>query len=150
QAAAAWWATGAQTYRSFVETIVADAEARAGNFTEADRLLAAAAQRIERSEERWAQPELLRVTGEVALARTPPDHDTARRLFESALECARGQGAAMWELRAGTSLGRLLNATGRKDEAEALLQPLVDRIASGGDTVDLREARQALASAANG
>ena len=43
------------------------------------------------------------------------------RIFRSAIDIARAQRARSWELRAATSLARLLCDTGRRDEAHAIL-----------------------------
>jgi len=64
--------------------------------------------------------------------------------FQQALDWARRQGARSWELRAATSLARLLQAQGRFADAMALLQPVYDRFTEGYDTADLRAAKALL------
>ena len=61
--------------------------------------------------------------------------------FRQALDWARRQGALSWELRAATSLARLLRDQGRSVDAMALLQPVYDRFTEGFDTVDLQAAK---------
>jgi predicted ATPase len=143
-AATAWWATGAQTYRSFAETLMAEARMRAGDFDGAGHLLIQADERIKASDERWAEPELLRLQGELQLARSPSAAETAAALFRAAAECAERQGAIMWQLRATTSLARVLRTRGRTTEIEGLMTPLLQRVTEGGDTRDLKEARELL------
>jgi predicted ATPase len=46
--------------------------------------------------------------------------------FRQALDWARRQGTLSWELRAATSLARLLHDQGRSADAMALLQPVYD------------------------
>ena len=64
--------------------------------------------------------------------------------FQQALDWARRQGALSWELRAATSLTRLLRDLDRPTEALALLQPVYDRFAEGFDTADLKAAKALL------
>jgi predicted ATPase len=45
-------------------------------------------------------------------------------------------------LRASTSLGRLLAAQGRKDEARGVVAPLLKEFTEGFDTRDLIEAKE--------
>ena len=61
-----------------------------------------------------------------------------------ALDRAREQGALSWELRAATSLARLLRHEGRFGEAIACLRPIYDRFTEGFDTADLIAAKQLL------
>jgi predicted ATPase len=65
--------------------------------------------------------------------------------FQQALDWARQQGALSWELRAATSLARLLNAQGRSADAIPLLQPVYDRFTEGFlDRSDLKAAKNLL------
>jgi hypothetical protein len=68
---------------------------------------------IEQSEAGWVTPELLRLKGELFLLhRTPAIAEMAEELFRQALDAARRQEALSWELRAATSLARLLRNQG--------------------------------------
>jgi predicted ATPase len=49
-----------------------------------------------------------------------------------------------WELRAATSLARLLHHQGRPTDAVACLQPVYDRFTEGFGTADLIAAKQLL------
>ena len=64
--------------------------------------------------------------------------------FRQALDEAREQGALSWELRAATSLARLLRDQGRPADAIACLQPIYDRFTEGFGTADLIAAKQLL------
>ncbi|HUB43968.1 MAG TPA: hypothetical protein VMB73_03195, partial [Acetobacteraceae bacterium] len=68
----------------------------------------------------------------------------AEERFRQALDRARQQGALSWELRAATSLARLLRDQGRSADAKALLQPVYDRFSEGFQTADLKTARELL------
>ena len=93
----------------------------------------------------WVTPELLRLKGEMVLLQsTPAGVSTATDLFRQALDGARRQGALSWELRAATSLARLLRDRGRCADAVACLQPVYDRFTEGFETADLIAAKQLL------
>jgi predicted ATPase len=73
----------------------------------------------------------------------------AEGLFRQALDWARRQGASSWELRAATSLARLLLSQRRSAHAMAVLQPVYDRFTEGFDTADLIAAKQLLDELSN-
>ena len=66
------------------------------------------------------------------------------RLFRKALDVARRQSAKSWELRAATSLARLWQQQGRKEEARELLAPVYEWFTEGFDTRDLKDAKALL------
>ena len=65
-------------------------------------------------------------------------------VFRRALDGAREHGTPSWELRAATSLARLLRHQGRTADATTCLQPVYDRFTEGFDTADLVAAKQLL------
>jgi predicted ATPase len=69
------------------------------------------------------------------------DSCSAAADLEAALEVARRQGAKMWELRAGSSLARLLAEQGERQKAYDLLAPIYSWFTEGFDTQDLKEAK---------
>jgi predicted ATPase len=60
---------------------------------------------------------------------------------EHAIKKARQQGAKSLELRATTSLARMLKSTDRRDEARAMLAEIYNWFTEGFDTADLKEAK---------
>jgi class 3 adenylate cyclase/tetratricopeptide (TPR) repeat protein/predicted Ser/Thr protein kinase len=90
--------------------------------------------------------ELYRMKGEILYGTSAVTE--AEAAFRQALEITRLQGTRALELRAATSLGRLLHEQGRHDEARALLAEIHDTFPEGFDTPDLRDARQLLDSIA--
>ena len=70
--------------------------------------------------------------------------DTADRDFREAISSARKIGTKPPELRAATSLARMLRTRGEAVAARELLEPLYDAFTEGFDTADLREAKQCL------
>jgi predicted ATPase len=118
----------------------AEALGHAGRIGEGLALLEAG---IEQCETGWLTPELLRLKGELLLLQsTPAVVETAEGLFRQALDEARRQEALAWELRAATSLARLLRHQGHPADATACLQPIYDRFTEGFGTADLIAAKQ--------
>jgi len=64
--------------------------------------------------------------------------------FCQALGVARRQGALSWEMRAATSLARLMRDQGRFAEASAILRPIYGSFTEGFDTADLKAAKSLL------
>jgi tetratricopeptide (TPR) repeat protein len=121
---------------------LAEALAHTGRIAEGLALLEA---EIERSETSWLTPELLRLKGELFLLQGAPSAvETSEALFRQALDEARRHGALSWELRAATSLARLLRGQGRSANAIACLQPIYNRFTEGFGTADLIAAKQLL------
>ncbi|HUC67198.1 MAG TPA: hypothetical protein VMA53_17290, partial [Stellaceae bacterium] len=82
--------------------------------------------------------------GDLLLLQSPPGPAMAEDHYRQALDWARRQGALSWELRAATSLARLLRDQARSGEATARLQPVYDRFTEGFDTADLKAAKALL------
>ena len=76
----------------------------------------------EKTKERWAQAETLRLTGDVLAAMGDPA--AAEADYREAIAIAQQQSAKLWELRAAMSLARLWR--GHDKRAEALGEPAVD------------------------
>jgi class 3 adenylate cyclase/tetratricopeptide (TPR) repeat protein len=88
------------------------------------------------------RPETLRIRGEVRLHQA--DLRLAEADFRDAMTLARSMGAKAWELRATTSLARLLAQQNRRDEARAMLTEIYNWFTEGFDTADLKDARALL------
>ena len=134
----------APAYPAFLGTL-AQGLGRAGRFGESLQIIEQALESCERSEERWCQPELRRIKGELLLLqRGPGAVAAAEDHFRQALDWARQQGALSWELRAATSLARLLRNRAPSVDAIACLQPVYDRFTEGFGTADLIAAKMLL------
>src|SRR5262249_40575667 len=104
-------------------------------------------QRAESLDERWCFAELLRKKGELLLLRDEPaDSAEAEACFRMAIEEARRQDALAWELRAATSLARLLRRRRQRTQARQILAPVYHRFTEGFSTPDLLAAKTLLAS----
>jgi len=118
---------------------LAEAELRAGNFEQAEALVA-----TEEMGNRWWWAEFLRLRGELHRNDPVGDRAAAEQSYREALAVAQGQQAKSLELRAATSLVRLWRDEGRRDEGHELLAPVYDWFTEGFDTVDLKEAKALL------
>ncbi len=94
-------------------------------------------------DERYMEAELYRLKGELLLKKGGNETEIMN-LFKQALEVSRRQQAKSLELRAGMSLGRLLQKQGKKAEARRLLSEIYDWFTEGHDTLDLKEAKALL------
>jgi class 3 adenylate cyclase/tetratricopeptide (TPR) repeat protein len=123
------------------------------SFVEARRLeeglavVAAALETIEQTDQRLHEAELHRLGGELLLL-VDGRAAEAERSFLRALEIARRQQARGWELRAATSLARLMLRDGRGGGAREILAPVYAQFTEGMATADLAAARALLAELA--
>jgi predicted ATPase len=125
--------------------ILAEVLGQAGQIADGLSTIEEAIDYSERTEERWLIAELLRVKGELLLLQGGQGAVAgAEDHFRRAFDWARRQGALSWELRAATSLARLLRGQGCPAEGMALLQPVYDRFTEGFDTADLKAAKTLL------
>jgi class 3 adenylate cyclase len=90
-------------------------------------------------------PEVHRLEGELLRQRAPSHADTAEAKFRHALGLARERQERSLELRAATSLARLLAARGRGQEGRAILAPVHGWFTEGLETADLVAAKALLA-----
>jgi predicted ATPase len=133
---------------AFFLGLVAEALALAGEvelgLAELDQALA----RSTEAGEKWADAELHRLRGDLLYRLPRPDSDNAEISFRAAVSIAREQGTRGFELRAATSLARLLYDHGQREDARELLAPVYGSFNEGLDTVDLKEAKALLTALA--
>jgi predicted ATPase len=92
---------------------------------------------------------LHRLKGELLLKRSAEgteskSEEQAAACFGQAIEVARKQSAKLCELRATTSLARLLAQQGRRNKARTMLAEIYNWFTEGFDTPDLKDARALL------
>ena len=107
-------------------------------------VLADAMALVERTAERYQEPEIHRLRGQLLLQQSRAHASRAEEAFEYALVVARREQARSWELRAATSLARLWQQQGKCAAARDLLAPIYAWFTEGFDTANLREARAVL------
>jgi class 3 adenylate cyclase/predicted ATPase len=135
----AYRATGAVTGLPYDLALLAEASDAAGRGAEGLAALAEAQAIVKRTGEGNHEAELYRLEGELRLRYEAQPGD-AEACFRQALAIARRQSARSWELRAATSLGRLLAATDRRDEARTTLDAVYRGFTEGFGTADLKAA----------
>jgi predicted ATPase len=96
----------------------------------------------ERTNEHGFDAELHRIRGELLIL--AGDEIAAEETLRKALDISRQQEARSFELRAATSLARLLRDSGRTPGARAVLEPVLNWFTEGRDTADVVEARTLL------
>ena len=114
-------------------------------------LLVEASALAERNEERFAEPEIYRIKGELALqgiavdsvsaAQTKAVQLDAEGSFRKAIEVASQLGAKVLEMRAVISLSCLLINRDRRQEARRMLKRHYDWFTEGFDSPELKAAR---------
>ena len=139
-----WKATGAEHPRPFNLALLAEVYGKAhqpdAGLTAVTDALALVAQ----YGERYYEAELHRLKGELLLSQSIANAAEAKACFQQAITIAQSQLAKSWELRAATSLARLWQSQGKRQEAYDLLQPVYEWFTEGFDTAELRDARALL------
>jgi class 3 adenylate cyclase/tetratricopeptide (TPR) repeat protein len=92
------------------------------------------------------EAELRKLRGDLTVMWCSHALDEAERSYHDAIALAQNQSARSLELRATSSLARLLRSQGRNDAASARLAPIFGWFTEGHDTIDLIEARRLLRS----
>jgi len=145
-------AEGAEMPRTYFLGLLADACARSARVEEGLDAVDEALAAVEARGERFWEPELHRLRGELSLGagrrqgleRRERAVEEAEKSFVRALDVARRLRARSFELRAATSLGGLWRRTGRERAARRLLAPIYRRFTEGFNTPPLEAARALL------
>ncbi len=94
--------------------------------------------------ERCWQAELFRLKGELLLAQSDQSISSAEQCFTEAMKIARDQHAKMLELRAATTMARLLWKRNRSDTARRLLNATLSQFGAQDANPDCIEAQRML------
>jgi predicted ATPase len=138
---AAWRAAGSEQARSHQLALLAEAYGKAGQSEEGLTLLVEALNIVDKTAQRYYQAELHRLKGELLLKCDIEKRAEAQACFREAIMIARQQQAKSLELRAATSLARLLRENCCRDEARTMLADIYGWFTEGFDTADLKEAK---------
>ena len=134
-------AMGNELYVTYFLSLLAVAHLTHGEADEGLGAIGEALRTADATASRLWDAELYRLQGELLLARDPVDESEAETAFRQAVAIARRQNARSWELRAVTSLGRLLGRQGKREEARRTLADVYGWFTEGFDTADLRNAK---------
>jgi predicted ATPase len=141
---AGWQATGARGNGTGHLAVLLDSYLKAGDTEEAMKVVAEACALIEEIGERNNEARLYQLKGELLRTQSTDSALEAEHSFRTAIRVAQSQRAKSLELRASTSLARLLNEQGRRDEARTVLAEIYDWFTEGFDTADLKDAKALL------
>jgi predicted ATPase len=149
QSLAALQAMRTECERTYWLALLAEAHGKVGEAEQGLAVLVEALAQVEKTGERFYEAELYRLKGTLTLQSKIQDPTSiveakAEECFWKAIEIARKQQAKSLELRAVTSLSRLWQQQGKKDEARQLLAEIYNWFTEGFDTKDLQEAKALL------
>jgi tetratricopeptide (TPR) repeat protein len=143
QGLAALRAMGSELFRSMGLTGLAAAYARVGQIEEGLSTVAEALALVDKTGERTVEAGLYVLRGWLLFFSTG-DPAAAEACFQQALDIARRRSAKSGELLAVTSLSRLWQSQGKKDEARQILSEIYGWFSEGFETKGLREAKALL------
>ena len=144
----AYRVTGAQLALPYYLSILTGACTQVGRFAEAHAALNEAMALAEQNDERFQEAELHRLKGELLLTESD-DRPAAEECFRRAIETAERYQSKAWKLRATTSLARLWQRQGRREEAFTALSTVYGTFTEGFTTPDLVDAEALLESLVN-
>jgi predicted ATPase len=137
----AWRATGAETVRPNWLALLAETHGMMGQPEAGLTALAEALTLVDTTGERWYEPEMYRLKGELLLQQSTSNQTEAEACFHQAINIARSQQAKSLGLRAATSLARLWQQQSKHREAYDLLAPVYHWFTEGFETADLQDAK---------
>jgi predicted ATPase len=137
-------ATGAEMFRPYWLALLAEAYGTLGEPEAGLTVLTEALTHVETTGERYYEAEIYRLKGELLLQQHSDNQADAEHCFQQAISIAQSQQAKSWELRAATSLTRLWQQQGKRQEAHDLLAPVYGWFTEGFDTADLQDAKALL------
>ena len=123
---------------------LAEAYGRIGQAEEGLRLLPEALAHMDHTGVRVYEAEVYRLKGELLLEQSSSNQTEVETCFHQAMTIAQKQSAKSWELRTATSLARLWQQQGKRQEAHDLLAPVYEWFTEGFDTADLKDAKALL------
>ena len=126
---------------SLYETILAEAEAEAGETDAALATIDRAIAESERTGQRWYEAESHRVRGEILFKQNPADPAPAEGAFLTAIAVAQAQKARSFELRAALSLAKLYRASGRDADGHVALGPALEGFSPTPEFPEIAEAQ---------
>ena len=136
-------ATGA-VLRPLLLTLTAHQQLLAGHVADAAASLERAADETEKQHTRFYEAEIVRLRGDILLAQSRDNAAAAEAAYRQAMAVAARQPCRPIELRAATSLARLLADQGQADQARAVLAPIYASFTEGFQYPDWKAAKALL------
>ena len=137
-------ATGAEGGRPSILALFAEAYGTTGEPEAGLAVLTETLTLVDTTGERWYESDLYRLKGELLLQQNSDNQAEAETCFAQAMAIAQNQQAKSFELRAATSLARLWQQQGKRNEARQLLGDVYYWFTEGFDTADLQDAKALL------
>ena len=137
--------SSADVLKPVLLTLVAEQQLLAGRHDDALATLDTAAEHAAVKLNRFYAPEGPRLRGEILLTLSPDNTAEAEQEFQRAIAIAKDQSCRPLQLRAATSLARLLASKGRRAEARDLLASIYAGFTEGFERPDLLAASALLA-----
>lgn len=134
--------TGHRAWVPYVRALLGEALARSGDLAGGLACIEQSLEQIEHQEERVHLSEVLRLKGWMLWQQGRAGE--AEACLREAIAVAQRQKAKSWELRAATTLARLLVDRGDRAAAYQLLEPVYRWFKEGFDTRDLKDAKALL------
>ena len=131
--------TGGELIYSYALNLLAESYLKAREPEKGLAVVVEALKGIKTNGQRIHEAEIWRLRGELLVLRSGAEVE-AEHSFRHAMELAARQQALSLELRAATSLARLLGQGDRPDEARSKLAPIVASITEGFENTDFKEA----------
>ena len=120
---------------------LAEAYLNAGRYKDGLDAIEQSAAAIERTNERWFEPEIHRLKGELLMEDGGSTLAESRAAFDRSLELSRSMNARWWELRTAVSLAKM---PGDRTAAYDRLQSIYDWFTEGFECADLQNAKAVL------
>jgi class 3 adenylate cyclase/predicted ATPase len=133
--------TGSRMGETYYTALLAEAHLAAGQIDDAKVAIGQAKEIVEATNERWMEADIYRLEGDIVLRDSAERADEAGSCYTTALKLARDIQARSLELRAATSLARLLQNHGERKKAVDVLAPTYGWFTEGFDTADLKKAK---------
>jgi predicted ATPase len=137
-------ATGAELGRARYLALLAEAYGAMEQPETGLTVLTEALTLVDKTGEYWYESEIYRLKGALLLQPHAINQAEAEKCFLHALEIARTQQAKSLELRTATSLARLWQQQGKREEARQVLGDVYNWFTEGFDTADVKDAKALL------
>jgi predicted ATPase/class 3 adenylate cyclase len=131
--------TGSRCFLPYWHSLQADGLSARGDHNQAISLIEDAHAAMAATSERWTEPELHRLRGQV-LSRSGAAGAVVEACYRRAIETARERGMRAWELRAVTSLAGSMSSQGHGREARTVISAALDDLKELSDGRDYRDA----------